>query len=147
MQQKPTWKHYLMLGISLLFTILFNQCKKKVDYTVLGTFVYINSTDSIIEIRNSQYNLVIQPNTSNQILIDGEGPEKVNEDSYVPPMNSSILIFNNFKCDTLNTGDKIGNGEGILGIKNYTFEKIAERNYKFTYTFNTNDLQKAKPCK
>jgi len=137
---------YLTLGISLvaLFTTL--SCKKKADYLVKGIYVYINDTDSLIDVKSGVYDFKVNPKQSYTIEQVGDGSKDATEKSFVPPMTSAILIFNDSKCDTLDSGLKVGKGEGILGIENYTSEKMGERYYKFIYIFTEVDYNKAVLC-
>jgi hypothetical protein len=147
MQQKTTWMRYLTLGISVMIIFALLQCKGEVDYFVQGTYVYVNSTDSLIDVKSGVYNFKIKPNDSHKIEQGGEGSEDVSAQNYVPPMISAVVKYGNEKCDTLDSGFKVGAGEGITGISNYTSEKISKRHYKFTYTFTNLDYNKARPCK
>jgi hypothetical protein len=146
MRQKTTWMRYLTLGTSIVALLSTISCKKNVDYFVTGTFAYINNTDSLIEVKGGTYDFKINPNESHSINQAGEGPKEVNEKSYVSPILSAVLIFNNSKCDTLDSGLNLRNGVGITGIENYTSEKVGERHYKFTYTFTEEDYNKAVLC-
>jgi hypothetical protein len=142
MIQKRTRKPYLMLGISILCLFMFMQCKKSVDYVVKGTYVYVNSTDSLIEVKGGE-SFIISPKQTHTIVVDGEGGKDISAKSYEPPFGSAVIVYGSSRCDTLRAYSK----KGILGIDNYNNEKIADRNYKFTYTFTETDYKKAVPCK
>lgn len=146
MERKTTWMRCLLIGISLLIILAFVQCKKRVDYFVRGDFVYVNSTDSVIEVKGDE-TFVLKPDEQHVIKESGEGPEIVTTESYVAPFSSAMVIYNSNKCDTLASGPGLGKGEGPLGINNYVSEKVGERHFKFTYTFTNADFADAKPCK
>lgn len=146
MVQKTTWMRSLIFGISLICANLFFQCKKHVDYLSMGTYVYFNDTDSLIEVRSGVYDFAINSKQSYIIEQRGDGSKNVSENDYVPPMTSAGVIYAGTKCDTLNSGIKVGKGEGILNLENYKSEKIGERHYKFTYTFTEVDYKKGVPC-
>ncbi len=101
----------------------------------------------MIEVKSGVYDFTINPSQSHIIEQGGEGPKDVSEKNYVPPMTSALIIYSSTKCDTLDTTNKIGTGEGIIGISNYINEKIGNRHYKFAYTFTDIDYKKALPCK
>jgi hypothetical protein len=132
-----------MLGISLVSLIVWtNSCKTDKDYLVTGTYVYLNETDSVIEIERGQYPFVIYPKQSHTITASGEGPEFVTVNNYVSPFNGEVvIIYGMNKCDTL-----FNPTEGILDLKNYVVENIDAWHYKFTYTFTLADMDKAVPC-
>jgi hypothetical protein len=137
---------YLTLGISMLTPSLIMSCKSDIDYIVNGTYVYINSTDSLIQVKSSVYDFVIKPKQAHTLVQSGDGSKDINESSYVSPMLGAVLIFYNIKCDTLNSGLNLRSGPGITGIENYNSEKVADRHYKFTYTFTQADMDKAVAC-
>ena len=125
------------------FAISITNCKKKKDYLSIGTYVYVNSTDSLIEVKNAPYLFTIKPKESHTIEQTGDGSKELTEKSYVAPFTGGqVILYGNKMCDTL-TSSK----EGISGIENYTSERISERHYKFTYTFTQSDYKKAVPCK
>jgi hypothetical protein len=113
----------------------------------MGTYVYVNNTDSLIEVKSGVYNFSINPNEFHTIEQTGDGSKNISEEDYVPPMTSAGIIYASTKCDTLDTGVKVGKGEGILSLENYKSEKVGDRHYKFTYTFTDIDYKKAVPCK
>ena len=146
MKIKITWIKYLLIGTGLVMIFIFSQCKKKTgDYNVKGKYIYINETDSVISVEGSE-GFTLDPRASKTILQERDGPENPRAEDYYPPSYSGIIKYNN-KCDTLKLYGTIGKGEGILGIVNYTSNKIADRNYEFTYRFTTAYFQDFKPCR
>ena len=143
MQQKITWMRFSALGISFIGVLAATNCKKRVDYLAIGTYVYVNNTDSLIEVKNAPYLFTIKPKESHTIEQSGDGSKDLTEKNYVAPFTGGqVIIYGNKMCDTLFVSK-----EGISGIENYKSEKIAERHYKFTYNFTDTDYKKAVPCK
>lgn len=145
MLQKITWRHYLILGSYILVLNSTLSCKSDIDYVMLGDYIHVNNTDTVINI-NGNRSFKINSKQSHIINILGDGPEVVTEKNYVPPFTFVVITYNDTLCDTLTSGPKAGLGEGILGIDNYTSEKVADRHYKFTYTFTQADIDKAVLC-
>ncbi len=144
-EQKTTWMRCLTLGTSLFAIAIYAifSCKEEKDYLVKGTFVYVNNTDSLIEIKNGPYIFTVNSKDTYTIEQMGDGSKEVTEKSYVAPYaGGQIIIYGKKMCDTL-----LVSKEGIAGIENYKSEKIGDRNYKFTYTFTDIDYKKALPCK
>lgn len=142
MLQKTIWMRYFTLGISMIFITLFTQCKKHQDYLVKGTYVYVNRTNYLIEIKRGVDLFTLNPNESHTIEQIGEGPKDVTEKDYIPRFQGGeIIVYDNEMCDTL-----LISKEGFTGIENYLSQKLGDRNYKFKYTFTQTDYQKAQPC-
>ena len=144
-----TLMSYLILGISLLSIFITAQsCTDEGNYQLYGDYIYINDTDSVIEVKGP-YGFVINPQEEHTIKISPEGPEHptVHDDNYDPVFkNLTVVVFNNNLCDTLHEGKEGGTDEGILGIDNYTSEKVSDRYFKFTYHFTDEDFVDAVPC-
>jgi hypothetical protein len=150
MQHKTTTSmYYLILGISLI-TILISAQSYSTDrnlYQLHAQYRYINDTDSIIEVRGYSMSIALNPKQEFAVKNSPEGPEHPTPNNFHPPFwGSTVVIFNNYKCDTLQQGDVLGEGEGILGRDNYIIEKLSERSYKFTYHFTVEDFLDATPC-
>lgn len=101
---------YSLIGISLVTILIAKSCTKRADYAVKGTYVYVNQTDSLIGIKSGVYDFSIAPKNSYTIEELGDSEKNTSEKNYVPPMTSAVVIFNNFKCDTLDRGSKAGEG-------------------------------------
>lgn len=143
MVQKIIWMRYLTLGTSFLVILSIASCKKHVDYLVKGTYVYVNNTDSLIDVKNAPYVFTIKSKESYTIEQIGDGTKEITEKNYVAPFSGGqIITYGNNMCDTL-----LVSKESISGIENYMSEKVGERHYKFTYTFTDTDYKKAVPCK
>lgn len=144
MVQKTIWMLYLIIGgISILFS---TSCTDTTEYIVKADFIYFNDTDHVIQLESSQK---INPNNSFKITIESEGGKNITQESYVPPYpfgEGSIIKYDDIKCDFLNSGIKVGQGEGPAGIQNYEFKKLSERYYEFIYHFTEEQFEQAENC-
>ncbi len=144
MEQKITWMHCLIFGISIFILLSFSKCGD-VDYRVRADFIYINETVHTIEII-SEKPFTLPPNSDYVIKIDSDGGKNISADSYVPPFSDGIVIYDDIKCDTLASGAILGQGEGPAGIQNYQSKKISDRYYEFTYRFTEDHFLLAEEC-
>lgn len=145
MLQKIIWMRCLLIGTSLSFMLLFQSCKEEADCLVIGEFVYKNTTSFSIETPKG----TIQPNKSMMIKEEGLGSCEVSKESYISPFHGGVtVIFDNQKCLSYEGGLKANEGEGPVGIANYNSSKVADRHFKFEYTFSDSDYEKAQaePC-
>ena len=141
MVQKNIWMRYFMFGISVVCVSFFTHCKIHRDYSVKGTYVFMNSTEYVMEVKASP-SFFLKPKQSHTIEVITDGAKDVTHKSYSPPFWSAILIYDHVRCDTIQDL-----GEGVLGIDNYRHEKIADRHYMFLYTFTETDFKKSILCK
>lgn len=93
-----------------------------VDYRVRADFIYLNETSHTIQLIAVEP-FVLASNEEYIIKIDTEGGKNISADSYAPPFLDGVLIYDNVKCDTLNPGSVVGEGEGPAGIANYESKK------------------------
>ncbi len=133
---------YLMFGISLF---LFNCCNKK-DYAFDVEFVYINKTDSNININNKISNLKPE-NSFNyfpQYETTGKDDDikKVVGDLYI--RKNEIIYYGCCLCDTLN--EKSLKELGPVHLDNYIIEKKGKNEYKCTFVFTKEMLNISKLC-
>jgi len=142
MEQKTIWMRYLIIGVISIFA----SCTKITEYVVKADYIYINETNHIIELLSSE---TIKPNDTLKITFEGDGGKNITETSYVPQYpfgEGSTIKYDNLKCDFLNSGLKVGQGEGPSGIQNYEWKKISERYYEFTYHFTEEEYNQAEDC-
>ena len=138
---------YIYLGLFIGLSILAS-CKKNTSWTMKGDFYFVNETSHNITYAQSgleEFN--IPPKSSIFITESQDGREEVKPTYYHSPLirqgikNSLIVKFDNSKC--LETFDRKNTP---LNIENYISEKIAERTFKFTYTFTEADYDAATVC-
>ena len=132
----------MMIGI-ISFILSSFSCSREEECIVISDFVYINNTGYVIKTPVG----IIQPNSQILIHEEGNGTCGISEKNYVPPFISNTTItFNNNKCITYKS-EKIGVGEGPVGIANYKYKKISNVYYEFTYTFTEEEYSQAIDCK
>ena len=149
MQQKQTYQHYLLIGISLLLS--FSACEEQVDYRVRADWIYVNETPNSVEILgvdrlDRQSFTTIAPGDSVTASQDTEGPETVTEKSYVPSFLGYTIRYADSLCRSYRPGATVEEGEGPFATVNYESEKLAERYYKFTYEFTEEEFAEAESC-
>ncbi len=129
-------KKYILFLIAVAsLCCLFAGCgSPEIDYVVKADWVYINDTEHTIEVKGF-YNFTLEPQGSYTIYQDGDGPEQTTEESYIAPFVFGISTIVIDGETEIPIGDS-----GITDRKNYTSEKIADRHYKFTYTFTDADF-------
>ena len=142
-------KHYLTLGI-ISTTLLFNSCKKIVERTQVGEFNLVNQTTHNISFDHPSFSFVISQNSVFLLKqIQETSNKEVNTNNYtnpimyeIGPVSSITIKFDGNKClKMIRTSEN-----SILNNSNYTSEKLAERTYKFTYTFTDADYNRAVTC-
>lgn len=119
----------------------FLGCKAETDCLVKGKFIFVNNTASVIRTSIG----VINPKDTLVDSFEDLGACEVTHLSFVPPLRGSTVVYFGDKCLSY-IEYKIGSGEGVVGIENYQWRKIAERHYEFTYTFTEEEAKKATPC-
>jgi len=143
MQQKKIWMHYLIIGISIL-TISLSGCGEgEIDYNVKADYIFINDTDYDIKYdgAGSRFNVNSRDTTVHHV--SGEGPESVNENSFVSPLHTycypCIVRYNNLKCDTIRDN-------GPADISNFTSRRLGERHIEYVYRFTEQHFEDAEVC-
>ncbi len=68
-------------------------------------------------------------------------------ESFVPPINATIVFYDNIKCDTFKIGLNSNLYDGPLGMANYESKKLGTNNFEFTYRFTEEDYLNALDCK
>lgn len=159
MQQKIIYKHFLLIGISIFF--LFTGCgKEDVEYRMTMDLLYVNQTDKVISFiirpdisSNDVENVTILPQTQSKVFsYDVEGVDKnINPDNCCQDIlidvyggrglegESQTLRIDDVLCVThLN--------EKSVDLTNYSSEKVADRHFRYRYTFTDIDLENAEPC-
>lgn len=142
MEQKITWMHYLVFGISSVIILVAHSCNKDSDYSVKAEWIYINETKHIITyLPENTWNEFNIPSQDTTIYYQNtDGPENVTAESYVPPINAEVVIIDSTKCDT-------SLAESLKEITSYENRKIGERNYRFIFRFTDKNVSNAIDCK
>lgn len=140
MQQKVIYRHYSLIGISLI--IGFSACEEQTDYRVRADWTYINESSNTIELpyREGSSIVSIAPMDTFIINQDSEGPENVTRESYNPPLNGIPTRYGADQCLTY------GADEGPFKTDNYESKELEERYYEFTYRFTDEEFAQAKDC-
>ena len=160
MQQKTTWMHYLLTGISVLTLLLISSCEGETEYRMTVDLEFINSTDSTISF--DIYEDISSSNQSEVTLVPkSKSPtfsyEYSGVSEFVTPENccnsflinvysneefggsSKVIVLNDTLCVTH------FNEKSTL-IENYNVEVISERHFKYTYSFVASDFSNAENC-
>jgi hypothetical protein len=142
MEQKVTWMHYLIFGISSIFLLLTNGCKKDVDYTINAKWMYVNETNHYITYSPgdtwTEFN--VSAHDTSFYFQNSDGPENMTVESFTPPINAQAVVVDNIKCDTLLA-------DSLRVISSYEHKKLGERNYEFIFRFTEKNLSNALDCK
>ncbi|MGB1448388.1 MAG: hypothetical protein ACPG8F_00970 [Flavobacteriaceae bacterium] len=144
MTQKKTWWLYLIGGIfSLtLFNVNISCSQEERDCSMKSEFIYINNTDYQLEIPIG----IILPQSNLSKKYDFLGSCNAIANDYLPPFRDVLKIrLDNNKCKTY-TSSSLTEGEGPLVIANYISEKITKNNFRFIYTFNSEDFENVEDC-
>lgn len=141
MRQKITWMHFLLIGISIVFTSTFKGCRKEEDFRVRARWVYLNDTQYQISFRPDGFWSDFDVAQNNSIVIEEEfeGPEVVTIDSYVPPIKAEYLVFDETRCITLID-------IGLDRIQNYSPQRISDRYYEFTFRYTEENFNASVNC-
>lgn len=145
MQQKIIWMRFSLIGISIILLSFMTIGCKQVDYSVRAKWVYINETNLDVKYPKGWDDFNVSAKDTLIYETDTEGPEQMNAENYVPPINANIIFFNDNLCDTLNV-TKPGIGDGPLGINNYDSRRLGERYYEFTFRYTQQMVDSAVNC-
>lgn len=159
MKQKTTYVRYLLIGISAL-TVLLSSCRKQTEYRMKMDLLFINQTNKEIsfiirpDILSSRVeNIIIGPQSQSRIFtFEISGVDKIPNietccrDALIGAYGGSgtegysqMLRINDSLCVThLN--------EKSVILSNYLMEKIADRHFRYSYTFTEADIANPKPC-
>lgn len=128
------------------------SCKKS-EYRTRGEFIYINSTNALITIKNIDVyrpnqleSYQILPNDTLILFREGESPsKKADERNFSSPIGGDtvVVIFNDSSCK-YEIGTRI-NGH-ISNIHSYISERVSDLSYKFYMTIDSNRLNSSLPC-
>ncbi len=144
MLQKIVWMRYLIGGIiSVLFFGINTSCsQEEKDCLVVSEFVYINNSNFSLETPIG----IILPSSQLSKKNDYLGSCGMKANDYLPPFRDILIIkVNNDMCKIYNS-TSLTEGEGPLVISNYSYEKIAVNNYKFTYIFTGSEFENLEKC-
>jgi len=145
MEQNKTWMPFLIFGGSIIF--FFSTSCRKVDYQVRARWIYINETGHSITYSPDVFkDFNVAPYDTTIYSEDGDGPKNMAAEDFVPPLDATVIFFDDFKCDTLK-GRSPNLTKGPLSNANYESKKISNNNFEFTYRFKEKQYQDAKNCK
>ncbi len=146
MEQKTKLMRSLLIGISISI-FLFTNCIRKVDYMVRAKWIYINETGHNITYSPDVFkDFNVAPYDTTIYFEDGDGPKNMVAKDYIPPLDATVIFFDNLKCDTLK-GRSPNLTKGPLSNANYESKKISNNNLEFTYRFTEKQYMDAKECK
>lgn len=149
MQQKTTWMHYSIIGISVI-TLLFISCNKgEIEYKTTTNFIYKNLTSETIEVKlfdensNNFKNYTILSNNELTVPLVQEGSQNgiCQPFSFYPSVAQTAtkvtIIFNSSnKCISYISG------EGVLFVKDYdNFSESMYENSSNTLIYNIDNLE------
>ncbi len=156
MQQKLTWTHYLVFGISLCFLLSLSGCSEKASELKLDVdLIYVNETNYSIqyyELVNNQQRLLFElaPSSQKKVEIRTSGGSDnltlVNCCNGVlgdyQGENSILISYNNNRCLTYTNGQ----GSTTGNITSYESRVISNRYYEFLYRFTEAEYNLATNC-
>lgn len=154
MEQNNMLKHSSIIGLIISLTVTLISCDRGDNYRYnrSAEYHFVNETNYNISYPTPYNRFNIAPKSTTiikeSIYI---GSSKMNADAsdYTSPLaseyatNSLLIKFNNLKCLT---DVKENDINSVRNINYYTVEKIAENNFKFTYTFTEADYNRAVAC-
>lgn len=159
MEQKITWIHYLITGISIIiFPFFILSCDpSRIEYKLDADIIYVNDTEYLI--RYFQYNNItsqrvfafeIEPNSRKKIKSRGDGAETSLDNCCAGVLEGfqgikDILIEyeNGQKCLIYLSGE----GPTTANINTgYKRREISTNYYEFVYIFTEKEYWNAKPC-
>ncbi len=144
MIQKIIWMRYLIGGIfSVLLLGMNTSCsQEQKDCLVASEFLYINNSTFSLETPMG----IILPNSQLSKKQEHIGSCEVSANDYLPPFSDILIIkVNNGMCKTYKS-TSLTQGEGPLAISNYSYVKISENNYRFTYVFTSIEFENLEKC-
>ena len=149
MEQKPTWRHYIFIGIAISLLLTISCGRKLTDWIQHAEYQYVNQTNYNITFPKGAVNVIVRPNTITTFKMTFGANEIVTANSFANDGNPFDLtdtykriFFDNLKCLDLSTLT-INNPSNF---KNYVAERIDKRTFKFTYTFTEADYNRAVTC-
>jgi hypothetical protein len=159
MQQKTIWTHSLLLGISASF--LGSGCNNSeiVEYGVTMDLLYINETDNSVSLNireaNSSTNteVILGADSKSEVYsyeLDGAdksvSPDTCCQEFLIDVFGARSLEGNSQSFQVNDTVCFVHLDEKSVLISNYSSEIIANRHFRYTYTFTENDFLNAMPC-
>lgn len=151
MQQKTTWTHYSIIGISVitLLLLLISCDKGETEYKTTTNFVYKNLTSEIVEVKLFNENNInfksytIQSNNELKLSLIQEGSKNglCQPFAFYPSVAETAtkvtLIFNSSnKCLSYLAG------EGVLFVKDYdNFSENMYENADNTLIYNIDNAE------
>jgi hypothetical protein len=158
-QQKTIWTHFLLFGISALF--LGSGCHNNeiVEYGVTMDLLYVNETDNSvsfnIRVANSltSTEVILSAHSNSEVYsYDLDGADKVTspdsccQEFLIDVFGARGLEGNSQSFVVNDTACFIHLDEKSMLISNYSSERIADRHFRYTYTFTENDFLNTMRC-
>jgi len=158
MKPKPIWKPFLnigRIGLNTSFLLLLIGCTQYetiYDCIVVADFFYINNTPyTIKEVSlRADYGLIrdsISPYEKIKIRRESLGSCQADHTRFTTPVvnsDSTRIVFDDLKFLIYKKESRY-TGEGFTVIANYSYKKIKELHYEFTYSFTEADYNNATP--
>lgn len=124
----------IILGICIGTMLLISGCDEDIDYRVRAKWIYINETNHIITYEPSSIWSEFNLSEKDTVFYsqDGEGPEHVEANEFVPPVKGNVIIDNDF-CDSVLT-------RKVQDISQYDYKKLSERNFEFMFRYTEQNV-------
>lgn len=160
MEQKITWMHYLIFGISAIALVGVSSCDKgETEPIQQGEYVYVNKLAGSLRLElydseaKSSFEFVVKSNDSITFIVKGDPgafPFAENEISNRTG-DSIILRFEGNKCTsyTRNTDFGTFGGDGVFNLEdyeNYSLPLVNEKKYRLVYFIAEKDFNRALNC-
>ncbi|WP_157255781.1 hypothetical protein [Pedobacter sp. Leaf41] len=145
MEQNSMLKRYLIIGLIISITSILGGCVK--DFTMVGEFHFVNTTNYSITYQKGLEEFNVAPNSTtifkNQARISKKKSQENNYNTPLANFNNIKISFNKVKC-LIDIKEEDLNS--VRNIKNYKAERVNDVTYKFTYTFTEADYSRAVNC-
>jgi len=160
MEQKITWMHYLIVGITICALSSISGCDKgEIDQIQQAEYVYINKlTKSLrFELYNSDfrssYEFVLKSKDSITFVVSGTPVAFPFADNEIQSRtgDSVVFQFEGGKCIHYIRNKNSGTfgGDGVFNFEdyeNYTLKMVGEKKYRLIYHINAKDFQRSINC-
>jgi len=153
MQQKKTWRPYLLIGISLLI-INLSGCQKLVEYRLDTEFVFVNESNRTITFTifdhtklDIRAELILDPNEKHSFLHRASGGyDNPNPNSCCYELLHSVLDGADRGDIIVEFDNKSCRVQEPAIISNYTNEVLGERLFRYTFVFTDEVLDNPLEC-
>lgn len=124
----------IILGICIGTMLLISGCDEDIDYRVRAKWIYINETNHIITYEPSSIWSEFNLSEKDTVFYsqDGEGPEHVEANEFVPPVDGNVIIDNEFSDSVLT--------RKVRDVSEYECKILMENNFEFTFRFTEQNV-------